>query len=85
LSRATGATTTPQLGREALAAITAAQRLATELGDEYVSTEHVMAGLAEGDSDVTMLLTKYGATADALRAAFTAVRGSARVTSPDPE
>ncbi|MGW4714486.1 ATP-dependent chaperone ClpB [Nocardia sp. NPDC004260] len=85
LPQATGATTTPQLGREALAAITAAQRLATELGDEYVSTEHVMVGLAQGDSDVTMLLTKYGATADALRAAFTAVRGSARVTSPDPE
>ncbi|MGY2123012.1 ATP-dependent chaperone ClpB [Nocardia gipuzkoensis] len=85
LPRATGATTSPQLGREALAAITAAQHLATELGDEYVSTEHVMVGLADGDSDVTMLLTKYGATADALRAAFTAVRGSARVTSPDPE
>ncbi|RBO87912.1 ATP-dependent chaperone ClpB [Nocardia puris] len=85
LPRATGATTTPQLGREALAAITAAQRQATELGDEYVSTEHVVVGLAQGDSDVTMLLTKYGATADALREAFTAVRGSARVTSPDPE
>ncbi|WP_431958706.1 ATP-dependent chaperone ClpB [Nocardia lijiangensis] len=85
LPRATGATTTPQLGREALAAITAAQRLATELGDEYVSTEHVVVGLAQGDTDVTMLLTKYGATADALREAFTTVRGSARVTSPDPE
>ncbi|WP_406267618.1 ATP-dependent chaperone ClpB [Nocardia sp. NBC_00881] len=85
LPRATGATTTPNLGREALAAITAAQRLATELGDEYVSTEHVIVGLAEGDSDVTILLRKYGATADALRQAFTAVRGSARVTSPDPE
>ncbi|MGV9614624.1 ATP-dependent chaperone ClpB [Nocardia xishanensis] len=85
LPRATGATTTPNLGREALAAITAAQRLATELGDEYVSTEHVVVGLAEGDSDVTMLLTKHGATADALREAFTTVRGSARVTNPDPE
>uniref|UniRef100_UPI0025898930 ATP-dependent chaperone ClpB n=2 Tax=Nocardia TaxID=1817 RepID=UPI0025898930 len=85
LPRATGATTTPQLGREALAAITAAQRLATELGDEYVSTEHVLVGLAQGDSDVTMLLTKYGATADGLGEAFTTVRGSARVTSPDPE
>ncbi|MGW5315709.1 ATP-dependent chaperone ClpB [Nocardia thailandica] len=85
LPRATGATTTPQLGREALAAITAAQRLATELGDEYVSTEHVVVGLADGDSDVTMLLKKYGATPESLREAFTAVRGSARVTSPDPE
>ncbi|MFC8045205.1 ATP-dependent chaperone ClpB [Nocardia sp. NPDC057353] len=85
LPRATGATTAPQLGREALAAITAAQRLATELGDEYVSTEHVLVGLASGDSDVSKLLTGRGATPDGLREAFTAVRGSARVTSPDPE
>ncbi|MFF0528383.1 ATP-dependent chaperone ClpB [Nocardia amikacinitolerans] len=85
LPRATGATTSPNLGREALGAITAAQRLATELGDEYVSTEHVVVGLAQGDSDVTKLLTKHGATADALREAFTTVRGSARVTNPDPE
>ncbi|MCM6777306.1 ATP-dependent chaperone ClpB [Nocardia sp. CDC159] len=85
LPRATGATTTPQLGREALAAITAAQRLATELGDEYVSTEHLMVGLADGDSDISQLLLKYGATKDALREAFTTVRGNARVTTADPE
>ncbi|GAA5045225.1 ATP-dependent chaperone ClpB [Nocardia callitridis] len=85
LPRASGATTTPQLGRGALAAITAAQRLATELGDEYVSTEHVVVGLAEGDSEAAKLLTDHGATAAALREAFTTVRGSARVTSPDPE
>ncbi|WP_068278748.1 ATP-dependent chaperone ClpB [Aldersonia kunmingensis] len=85
LPRATGATTTPQLGREALAALTAAQRLATELDDEYVSTEHLLVGLSEGDSDVAKLLVGQGATAQALREAFTTVRGSARVTSPDPE
>lgn len=85
LPRASGATTQPQLGREALAAITDAQRLATEMGDEYVSTEHLMVGLASGDSDVSQLLLKYGATADALREAFTQVRGNTRVTSPDPE
>ncbi|MFE3753702.1 ATP-dependent chaperone ClpB [Nocardia tengchongensis] len=85
LPRATGATTTPNLGREAIAALSSAQHLATELGDEYVSTEHLVYGLAAGDSDVQQLLLKYGATADALREAFTAVRGNARVTSPDPE
>ncbi|MFE3028084.1 ATP-dependent chaperone ClpB [Nocardia tengchongensis] len=85
LPRATGATTTPNFGREAIAALTSAQHLATELGDEYVSTEHLVYGLAAGDSDVQQLLLKYGATADALREAFTAVRGNARVTSPDPE
>ncbi|MGV9836195.1 ATP-dependent Clp protease ATP-binding subunit, partial [Nocardia niigatensis] len=85
LPRATGATTTPNLGREAIAALSSAQRLATELGDEYVSTEHLVYGLAAGDSDVSQLLLKYGATADGLREAFTAVRGNARVTSADPE
>ncbi|MFD4444705.1 ATP-dependent chaperone ClpB [Nocardia sp. NPDC058519] len=85
LPRATGATTTPQLGREVLAAMTAAQRLATELGDEFVSTENLLVGLAEGDSDVAQLLRKHGATPEALRDAFTAVRGSGRVTSADPE
>ncbi|WP_280347875.1 ATP-dependent chaperone ClpB [Nocardia neocaledoniensis] len=85
LPRATGATTTPQLGREGLAALTAAQRLATELGDEYVSTEHLLVGLADGDSEVAELLRRHGASPEALREAFTKVRGSARVTTPDPE
>jgi len=85
LPTATGATTTPQLGREAIAALSAAQKLATELTDEFVSTEHVLVGLAGGDSDVAKLLAGHGATPAALREAFTAVRGTGRVTSADPE
>ena len=85
LPKASGATTTPQLGREAVAAMTAAQHLATELTDEFVSTEHVLVGLASGDSDVAKLLAGHGATPSALREAFTAVRGSGRVTTADPE
>ncbi|NDK88300.1 ATP-dependent chaperone ClpB [Gordonia desulfuricans] len=75
----------PQLSREAIAAVTTAQQLATELNDEYVSTEHLVVGLATGDSDVAKLLHNVGATPQALREAFVAVRGSARVTSEDPE
>ncbi|MFP5069165.1 ATP-dependent chaperone ClpB [Pseudonocardia nantongensis] len=75
----------PQLSRDALAAITAAQRLATEMGDEYVSTEHLLVGLAQSGGPVAQLLQRHGATAEALREAFGSVRGSARVTSPDPE
>ncbi|WP_336881275.1 ATP-dependent chaperone ClpB [Rhodococcus globerulus] len=85
LPKTTGASSTPQLGREALAALTSAQHLATEMDDEYVSTEHVLYGLADGDSDVAALLKNHGATPIALREAFTTVRGSARVTSPEPE
>ncbi|CAM2890394.1 ATP-dependent chaperone ClpB [Skermania piniformis] len=85
LPRATGSNTQPSLSRESLAALTAAQRLATEMDDEYVSTEHLLVGIADGDSDAAKILSGAGATPQALREAFTAVRGSARVTSPDPE
>jgi len=85
LPTVTGTTTQPQLSREALSALNEAQQLATELGDEYVSTEHVMVGLATGDSDVAKLLTGRGASPQALREAFVKVRGSGRVTTPDPE
>ena len=85
LPSSSGATSQPQLSRESLAAINAAQQLATEMGDEYVSTEHLLAGLATGDSDVAKLLTGAGASPQALRDAFVKVRGSTRVTSADPE
>ncbi|MGY4654336.1 ATP-dependent chaperone ClpB [Mycobacterium sp. URHB0021] len=85
LPSASGAASTPQLSRDSLAAITAAQNLATEMDDEYVSTEHLMFGLAAGDSEVAKLLTGHGASPEALRDAFVKVRGSARVTNPDPE
>jgi ATP-dependent Clp protease ATP-binding subunit ClpB len=85
LPSASGARAQPQLSRESLAAITTAQNLATEMDDEYVSTEHLMVGLATGDSDVSKLLNGHGASPQALREAFVKVRGSARVTSPEPE
>src|SRR4051812_12363645 len=86
LPSAAGATVgAPQLSRESLGAITAAQQLATEMGDEYVSTEHLLFGLAASRGQVADLLRRHGATPEALREAFTKVRGSSRVSSPDPE
>lgn len=85
LPSSSGATSQPQLSRESLAAITTAQQLATEMDDEYVSTEHLLVGLASGESDTAKLLCGHGASPQTLREAFTKVRGSARVTSPDPE
>ncbi|NNU27411.1 ATP-dependent chaperone ClpB [Isoptericola sediminis] len=63
---------------------TAAQE-AEALGDEYVSTEHLLIAVAAGRSAAAQALTDAGATADALRAALPAVRGSGKVTSPNPE
>jgi ATP-dependent Clp protease ATP-binding subunit ClpB len=83
LPAATGATVAaPGLSRPAIAVVNAAAELASSLGDEYVSTEHLVVGLAkEGGTPVTNLLP----AADALQNAFAAVRGSSRVTSPEPE
>jgi ATP-dependent Clp protease ATP-binding subunit ClpB len=86
LPSATGATVSaPQLNGQGLRSVTHAQKLATEMGDEYVSTEHLLVGLAAEGGGVADLLSRNGATPDALREAFVKVRGSARVTSPDPE
>ncbi|GAA2739464.1 ATP-dependent chaperone ClpB [Kitasatospora cinereorecta] len=75
----------PQLARDTLAVLEEAGRRAADLDDQYVSTEHLMVGLAAEGGAVADLLKQNGATAKALLAAFKDVRGSARVTSPDPE
>src|SRR6266540_1605224 len=86
LPSASGATVSaPQTSRTLMRVLSAAQRRAESLGDEYLSTEHMLVGLSEVDSPVAAMLKQYGATADALAAAFSSVRGSRRVTSEDPE
>ncbi|QGU08404.1 Chaperone protein ClpB [Corynebacterium occultum] len=75
----------PNFNREALNALTASQELAGELGDEYVSTEVLMAGIARGTSDAADLLKGRGATYEAIKGTFPSVRGSSKVTSQDPE
>src|SRR5699024_340836 len=74
----------PNFNRDALNALTASQELAGELGDEYVSTEVLLAGIARGKSDAADLLTNKGATYDAIKEAFPSVRGSQRVTAQPP-
>ena len=75
----------PQFNRDALNAMTAAQELAGELGDTYVSTEVLLAGIAKGSSDAATILHNLGGTFDALRGAFESVRGNRKVTTEEPE
>ncbi|HJE90833.1 MAG TPA: ATP-dependent chaperone ClpB, partial [Dietzia timorensis] len=78
---------TPNFNREALAALKYAQDLAAEMGDAYTSTEHLLVGIAAGPAggDAAKVLSEVGATSEALREGFTAVRGSTRVTTDNPE
>ncbi|MCQ4081664.1 AAA family ATPase [Streptomyces sp. RB6PN25] len=75
----------PQANRELLAVIADASRRARELGDAYVSTEHLLIGLAAKGGAMAELLDRQGATAAALLDAFETARGGTRVTNPDPE
>ncbi len=75
----------PNFNRDTLNAMTAAQELAGELGDQYVSTEVLLAGIARGDSDAGRLLKDNGASYEAIVATFPSVRGGQKVTSQDPE
>ena len=86
LPRASGASVAaPSLARATYEVMTVAGDQATALGDEYVSTEHLLVGLAKVASPAAELLKQHGGGPEALLEAFTKVRGSARVTSPDPE
>ena len=86
LPSATGATVAaPGLSRPAFSVLTAASELAKELGDEYVTPELLLVALAQQGGNVAAMLRSGGATPEALREALPKVRGSARVTSQDPE
>ena len=75
----------PENSRALLKVLATAGERAEKLHDEYISTEHLLVGLAENGGQAATLLRKHGATPDALLEAFEKVRGSARVTSEDPE
>ncbi|WP_149956040.1 ATP-dependent chaperone ClpB [Zafaria cholistanensis] len=74
-----------QFSRGMLQVINAAQEAAKRYGDSYVSTEHLLLGLASDAGKAGGILRDAGAGADALNAALPGLRGDRKVDSPDPE
>ena len=62
-----------------------AEQEARRLGDEYVSTEHLLLGVLEVGGEGRQLLERHGAGREAVLGALQSVRGGQRVTSPNPE
>ncbi len=87
LPSASGSSTAqPQASRQLTQAIAAAEKAMKEMGDEYVSTEHLLLGIAEATpNEAAKILSNNGVTADKIREAIPQVRGGAKVTSPDAE
>jgi len=63
-----------------------AEKEASKLKDEYISTEHLLLALVkEGDSDAAELLSRLGVNEDAVLQVLMGVRGNQRITDPHPE
>ena len=87
LPSASGSSTAqPQASRQLTAALAQAEKEMQAMGDEYVSTEHLLIGIAAATPNQSAdILKRNGITPEALRKAVPGVRGGAKVTSPDAE
>jgi ATP-dependent Clp protease ATP-binding subunit ClpB len=76
----------PFLGERLRMALERAQGEAERLKDDYVSTEHLLIGIAQDrEGAAGGALAAAGVTADGIYRALVDVRGSQRVTDPNPE
>jgi ATP-dependent Clp protease ATP-binding subunit ClpB len=81
-----GATTQLGLSRDLERATDEAEKIAKRMRDDYVSTEHLLLALTGSHGgEAARFLSAHGITEDAVLRALTAVRGSQRVTSQNPE
>ncbi|KFI45081.1 ATP-dependent Clp protease ATP-binding subunit ClpB [Bifidobacterium bohemicum] len=87
LPSASGSSTSqPQASRQLSMALEQAEKEMRQMGDEYVSTEHLLIGIAAAaPSEAATILKNNGIGVEALRKAVPGVRGGAKVTSPDAE
>jgi ATP-dependent Clp protease ATP-binding subunit ClpB len=80
-----GATGQPSIGRALSRALESSAEEARQLGDDYISTEHLLLGLARNSDRTAAVLVEQGIDRDAILTGLKQVRGSQRVTSQDPE
>ena len=86
LPKVSGAAQQLQLSNEARRVLTDAHAVAERMRDEYVSTEHLLiATLEAGDNSAARVLRQAGVEPASVLEALTAIRGSQRVTSENPE
>ena len=87
MPRAVGASAQVGLSRDLANVVRQAEREASSMKDEYVSTEHLFLALVDAASDVRSLsfLSDAGFDRSDVLTALTGIRGTQRVTSQNPE
>ena len=71
------------LSNDFVKVVDAAEKLATKLGDSYVTSEHLLCALADDRSDAGRILKAAGVTSKRVQDAYNDLRGDERVTSQD--
>ena len=85
MSRATGAAMQVSMGQTTSAILREADQIASNMKDEYLSTEHMLMAMASTPGKVQDLLARHGVDYNAIMQALASVRGSQRITSDNPE
>jgi ATP-dependent Clp protease ATP-binding subunit ClpB len=84
MSRVVGSNAQPSLSRSTMQLLNHAEKEATIMRDEYTSTEHLLIALSEENS-TRDALKRANINKETILKALSAIRGSQRVTSQDPE
>jgi ATP-dependent Clp protease ATP-binding subunit ClpB len=86
MPRASGTSVQVGMSRELAQIFEESEKLAEDMKDEYVSTEHLLLGMVQPKAGrIRDLLSRYGVDYNAVMQALAAIRGSQRVTSQTPE
>ena len=85
LPKVTGANTQPFPAAAFTKVVQASTREAEQLKDEYVSSEHLLISLAESGTPAAAVLTEAGVNKQSIFNTLVSIRGSQRVTDPNPE
>ena len=85
LPQVTGATSQSYITPRLKKIIESAEAEAEALKDEYVSTEHLLLAMVSDGGEAGKILKELGATRDKILSALVGIRGSQRITDPNPE
>ena len=75
----------PQMTPDLARVLEVADRRRVDFGDEYISVEHLLLGLAESNDAIGLGLREMGVSANAILEGLKGLRGNQRITSADPE
>jgi len=85
IPRAYGETLQVSLSQSSMVLLRKAEKEASDLKDEFISTEHIFITLASSPGNIADILKKHGITKDSILQALVSIRGNQRVTDQNPE